>query len=79
MYVSSRRNVGMTVIYDVRRKSQKVVNRLDLLGRTKEDLRQLNVIRKDAHCALQMKVLCTLYRLEMFSLWRWNFGKRYVK
>jgi len=36
MYVSSRRNVGMTVIYDVRRKSQKVVNRLDLLCRTRK-------------------------------------------
>jgi hypothetical protein len=69
----------MTVIYDVRRKSQKVVNRLDLLGRTKKDFRQLSVIRKDAHCTLQMKVLCTLYRLEMFSLRRWNFGRRYVK
>jgi hypothetical protein len=79
MYVSSRGNVGMTVIYDVRRMSQKVVNRLEILGRTKEDFRQLNVIRVDAHGMLQMKVLCTFYTLEMFSL-RWqNFGKIYLK
>jgi hypothetical protein len=69
----------MTVIYDVRRKSQEVVNRIEILGRTKEDFRQLNVIQRDAHGTLQMKVLCTLYRLGMFSLRRWNFGKRYLE
>ena len=79
MCVSSRGNVGMTVSYDVRRMSQKVVNRLETLGRAKEDFRQLNVIRRDAHCTLQMKVICTFRRLEIFSLRRWNFGKRLLK
>jgi len=69
----------MAVSYDVRRMSQKVVNRLEIVSRTKEDFRQLNVIRRDVHGTLQMKVLCTLHRLEMFSLGRWNFEKRYVK
>ena len=79
MCVSSRGNVGMTVSYDVRRMSQKVFNRLEILGGSKEDFRQLNMIRRDAHGSLQMKVLCTFYRLEMFSLRQWNFGKRCLK
>ena len=69
----------MTVSYDVRRMSQKVFNRLEILGGSKEDFRQLNMIRRDAHGSLQMKVLCTFYRLEMFSLRQWNFGKRCLK
>jgi hypothetical protein len=69
----------MTVICDVRRMTQKVVNRLKILGRTKEEFRQLNVIRRDVHGTLQMKVFCTLQRLETFSLRQWNFGKRYLK
>jgi hypothetical protein len=69
----------MAVSYDVRRMSQKVVNRLEILSRTKEDFMQLNMIRRDVHGTLQMKVLCTLHRLEMFRLRRWDFGKRYVK